>query len=388
MRACLVTAEYPPQQGGVGDYTRELAAALQRQGVDAVVLTGGAPGPEDAAGPTPVVRPIDTWGWRCWRGLDAAIRALAPQVVHIQYQAAAYGLHPAINLWPRFSPWRRATAVTFHDLRVPYLFPKAGPLRFRAVLELARASGQAIVTNVEDCVLLGPHLRQPPALIPIGANIQPAPPPGYDRSAWRAQAGVGEQETVLAYFGFLNESKGAEELVLALARLRRRGLPVTLWLIGGQVGASDPTNAAYLAQVQQLIAAQGMEPYVRWTGFTAAAEVSANLLAADLCVLPFRDGVSFRRGSLMAALAHGLPVVSTLPRLELSQVHDGENMALVPPHDDAALAERIALLAVDLPARRRLAAGARALARLFDWDQIAARTVEVYEALEGCGAGD
>ena len=39
---------------------------------------------------------------------------------------------------------------TFHDLLVPYLFPKAGPLRWKVVEYLARRSDAVIVTNEED----------------------------------------------------------------------------------------------------------------------------------------------------------------------------------------------------------------------------------------------
>lgn len=381
MRVCLVTGEYPPQQGGVGDYTRELARALCRRGCEALVLTGGEPDAADDQGPVQVERRVAGWGWRAWRDLGAALADLQPDLVHIQYQAAAYGLHPAINLWPRRLGRRWPVVVTFHDLKVPYLFPKAGRLRFRAVLELARGAAQTIVTNVEDEAILAPLLARPPALIPIGANVHPAPPPGYSRAETRAQAGVAEGEAVLAYFGFLHESKGGEELVRALAHLRRQGLAVFLWLIGGQVGSSDPTNRAYLARVRALISELEVEPFVRWTGFVSPAEVSANLLAADLCVLPYRDGVSFRRGSLMAALAHGLPIVSTTPRLPIAEVVEGENMALVAPGDAEALAARIARLIADPAARRRLAEGARRLAGNFGWDAIAGRTLEVYDAL-------
>ncbi len=381
MKICLVSGEYPPQQGGVGDYTRELGAALRRQGADACVLTGGAACPEDAVSPVPVERRLAGWGWRLWGDLDRALRDLAPDIVHIQYQAAAYRLHPAINLWPRFRGRRQRVVVTFHDLRVPYLFPKAGPLRPLSVLELARSAARAIVTNVEDQAALHGRLPTPAALIPIGSNIHPTPPPHYDRAAWRAQAGVGEGEIVLAYFGFLNESKGGEELVQAAAALRAQGVPARLWLIGGQVGDVDPTNREYLARVRAQISRLGLEPWVRWTGFMSPGEVSATLLAADLIVLPYRDGVSFRRGSLMAALVHGLPVVSTQPRLPIPEIVEGENMALVPPGDAAALAGRLAVLAAEPEQRRRLGAGALKLAALFNWDAIAACTIEVYEAL-------
>ena len=39
MRIGLITGEYPPQQGGVGDFTRELARALIAAGHEAQVIT-------------------------------------------------------------------------------------------------------------------------------------------------------------------------------------------------------------------------------------------------------------------------------------------------------------------------------------------------------------
>ena len=39
MKIGLITGEYPPQQGGVGDFTRELARALMAAGHEAQVIT-------------------------------------------------------------------------------------------------------------------------------------------------------------------------------------------------------------------------------------------------------------------------------------------------------------------------------------------------------------
>jgi glycosyltransferase involved in cell wall biosynthesis len=46
-----------------------------------------------------------------------------------------------------------------------------------------------------------------------------------------------------------------------------------------------------------------------------AANVSRHLQACDLLVQPYPDGVSTRRTTVMAALAHGRPVVTNLGRL-------------------------------------------------------------------------
>jgi glycosyltransferase involved in cell wall biosynthesis len=310
-------------------------------------------------------------------------------------------MHPAINFLPlrlRTRKQRPRVVVTFHDLKVPYLFPKAGRVRWWVVLALARWSDAVIVTNAEDLetLLQSPisniqYLTSPaPYLIPIGSNIKPTPPADYDRDAWRARWGVGSEDILLSYFGFLNESKGGETLMQALDGVVKKGYRARLLMVGGKWGSSDPTNVAYAQRVEALIDELGLSERVMWTGYTPQEEVSANLLASDICVLPYRDGASFRRGSFMAALVHGLPIVTTSMRplaadLEsaacLPRLRDGENVLLVPPDDAVALAQAIARLADDPELRQRLEQGAKEMSKAFGWDSIAKKTLEVYHAV-------
>ncbi|MBK9942888.1 MAG: glycosyltransferase [Kouleothrix sp.] len=112
----------------------------------------------------------------------------------------------------------------------------------------------------------------------------------------------------MAYFGLISRTKGLETLIDALGRLPST---VRLLLIGG--AATTAEDRAYAAAIERQIAERGLGTRVQRTGHCAPAEVSAYLLAADIAALPFSDGASFRRGSLLAALAHGLPVITTAP---------------------------------------------------------------------------
>jgi glycosyltransferase involved in cell wall biosynthesis len=370
-------------EGGVGDYTRLLGEALCARGAEVHVLTS-AQAALAVDGPVRVHAVMSGWGWRALYGaVGRMLRDLAPDVVHIQYQAAAYGMHPAINLLPRRFP-RTPAVVTFHDLRVPYLFPKAGPVRRWVNLALARGSAATVVTNEEDRLdLAGQRGIQRLEMIPIGSNIACDPPQELDCVAWRAGYGVSADGLLMCYFGFLNDSKGGEELIAALDALCRAGRDAYLLMIGGHVGASDPTNRAYLERVQGAIRVRGLEQRVIWTGFLTSQEVSAAFACSDVCVLPYRDGVSFRRGSLLAAIIHGMPIISTHPRVSLRELVHGDNIWLVPPHDAGALSQGIARLADDPALRQRLGIGARDLGRQFGWDEIAARTIALYEDVLG-----
>lgn len=246
MRIGLITGEFPPMQGGVGDFTRELARALAALDHDVHVLTscGSNEGRQDSASePYTTHRLLSGWGWGCLRTVRRWIAEYRPDVVNIQYQAAAYAMRPAIHLlpwWLRRPANRPAVVVTYHDLKVPYLFPKAGPLRWQAVLALARWSDATIVTNEQDRLTLRryPALAASVALIPIGSNIAVQPPDGYDRVAWRDRYGVQTGDLLLAYFGFLKESKGGETLIRALRKLSVE-LPAEmnphLLMVGGKV---------------------------------------------------------------------------------------------------------------------------------------------------------
>ena len=385
MKLCFLTGEYPPMQGGVADHTRHLAQHLAAMDVQVAVLTSVKASPADSSTSASVHPIIRSWRLSCWKQIACFLAAMSPDIVHIQYQAAAYDL----TAWINWLPWRLRlgrvkprVVVTFHDLRVPYIFPKAGPLRRWSVLALARYADVVITTNAEDEAALrryawATHVRR----VPLGSNIEPQPPAGYQRSTWRQQRGVEDSTLLLAYFGFLNPSKGGEDVILVLDRLVRRGFDARLLMIGGQVGDVDATNRAYLEQVRALIRLHHLEDRVVWTGHLEAEEVSAALLAADVVVMPYRDGVSFRRTTFIAALRHGCPVVTTPPAVALPELQAGDNVLLAPVGDVDAMAESVAQVTLDPSLAARLRSGALALGRAFDWSEIARRTRQVYQEL-------
>ncbi|NOX62214.1 MAG: glycosyltransferase family 4 protein [Chloroflexi bacterium] len=377
MRILFITGEYPPMQGGVADYTRALARALTDQGAQVAVFTSQAAreAPKDAG--IEVYARAKGWGWRTWRVLNAVVERWRPDIAHIQYQTAAYHMHPAINLWPRFHRHPTA-AVTFHDLREPYLFPKAHPLRRWVTHTLAKSAALAITTNPEDTAALR-AARGDVVEIPIGSNIPCAPPADFERARWRARWHAPANAALIAYFGFLNASKGGKTLIDVLAMLVEQGRDAHLLMIGGRVGASDPTNDAYLQQVEAHIAAKGLRERVHWTDHLPPEQVSAAFLASDLVLLPYRDGVSYRRGSFMAALEHGRAVVTTPPRVAYPDLIPGHTLLLAPADDIPALTRAVASILDNPTLRQRLESNARELARRFTWDRIAERSLMEYE---------
>jgi glycosyltransferase involved in cell wall biosynthesis len=186
---------------------------------------------------------------------------------------------------------------------------------------------------------------------------------------------------LVGYFGFLNATKGIDALIEGVALAVEQGINARLVMVGGRTGDSDPANVAYAKEIDALIAQKNLQVY--FTGFADGAEVSRHLYACDLVALPYRDGVSFRRGSFMAAIAHGCAIITTFPTVELPELGDGKNVRLIPPDSPSAVARAIRELVGDPVLRERLQVGAKQLAERFTWDRIAAQTADFYREIIG-----
>ncbi|MCX2727138.1 glycosyltransferase [Thermomicrobium sp. 4228-Ro] len=370
-RAVLfVTGEYPPLRGGVGDYTARLAEALTDHGWSVTVVTRPSP---DRTATSPAIRVTTGWGWRLREILQELYAQGWRGIVHLQYQAGAFDLQGRIALLPQLAhPFPVVT--TFHDLRVPYLFPKAGPLRHLVLRWLARTSAAVVVTNPEDeravrrWDISGARLWR----IPIGSNL-PAP---RDPRAARQRLGLPRQQPLVAFFGFRQPEKGLETLIAAIARLPE---PRPLLVLLGGDRPDTPGARAGDATAYRDIAAVPLVDL----GYRPAQDVADLLAAADVVALPFRDGASLRHGSLIAALASGAALVTTRPAdpTLLFPLRDGEHCCLVPPDDPTALAQALAGLLADPTRRDQLRAGARTVAAAFAWERIAQRHAQLYEVV-------
>ncbi|MBI5053074.1 MAG: glycosyltransferase family 4 protein [Chloroflexi bacterium] len=283
--------------------------------------------------------------------------------------------------------------MTFHDLRVPYLFPKAGALRWQAIMLLAKTSKGVIVTNPEDRLTLEKNLWNADDAdstlknadnlieIPIGSNIKVNPKlqTSNSKNEARKKYGIGEGDVVIGYFGFLNASKGGDTLFKAIAQL-----PITnyqLLLIGGRTGTSDPTNQAYANQLDALANELGIADRIIRTGYLSPEDTTQAFFACDMMAMPYEDGASFRRGTFMACLAHGMPMITTQPSISLPQLKHRENIFLISSGSPASLSSAIMELVNDSNLRAQLSHGALELSDQFTWDKIAKRTGEFFERI-------
>jgi glycosyltransferase involved in cell wall biosynthesis len=362
-------------QGGVGAHCRELARELSDQGHAVFVYSDSRAAESDRR--IAMTHTRRGWGLRTVRQINQWAHNNRLDVLNLHFQTAAYQMSPFIHWLP--DSLQSPVVTTFHDLRFPYLFPKAGPLRDWIVMRLARVSEGVISTNHEDFERLK-HLPRA-ALIPIGSSVRGELPPDFDRTATRAKYGAGADDFVVAHFGFINHTKGVDTLLEAARLTLDSGVPVKIFLIGGRTGSSDPTNAAYADEIERKAAALGLAERITWTGFLDDAEAAAAFAACDVVALLFTDGASYRRSSLMAAIRHGCAILTTTPAVHIPAFQDGSNMGLVPPGDVKATAAVLRELSGDAGQILKLKEGVGALANEFAWDKIARANADFFESV-------
>jgi glycosyltransferase involved in cell wall biosynthesis len=381
MRVLMISPHYPPDASGVGDYVALLARHLTAIDARTTIATSRGHA-ETGDGRVTVLPVIDDWGWPSLPRLCALALAGRYDLVHIQYQNEMYRRSAAITALPlalrALSP-RTPVVVTVHDYGTPW--PRwlraraiAGPYGKAWFLVMLRAAARIILTNEQDewrFTRQRPHYPVPPsryAVVPVGSNLPE--PPAHESGDVVGGLSVG-------YFGFVNPAKGVETLLAAFAAVRRSHPAARLTMI-----CALRDDDAYQATIRRKLKTLGLSDGVTVTGELPDTVAAGALACCALVVLPFRDGVSLRRTTLMAALTLGRPVISTRSVVPPEALRDGRDLALVPPGDAPALARAIVALLDDPEERARLGANAREAAREFAWPAITSRTLDVYrEAL-------
>jgi glycosyltransferase involved in cell wall biosynthesis len=382
----ILTGEYPPQTGGVSDYTRLVAEGLAAAGDEVTVY---APhqglGPDSAPLGVRVRRLPDRFGLRGLRWLDRELARDQPDRILLQFVPQAFGLK-AMNL--PFAAWiavraRRVApiSVMFHEVAFPFV---RRPLRYNVlaivnrvmVWAIAGAADRVLVSIPGWNDLLGkicPRARHG-EWSPIPCNVATAADPGAVAAA-RSRHALDPPALLVGHFGTFGRliTDLLEPAVVGL--LRSNPLARVLFIGRG--------SERY--QVDLVAAHPELAGRMRGTGELSPAGVAAHLRACDILLQPYPDGVSSRRTSVMAGLANRVPVVTNLGALSEPLWAASTGATVVAGPDPAALAAA-AIEVLALPSESRLALGARG-AELYFSEFTLERTIAKFRDLGPTPAG-
>jgi glycosyltransferase involved in cell wall biosynthesis len=347
----LLTGEYPPSSGGVGDYTRTLACELARRSDRVHVWCPSVPSDAEE-GPIHLHALPDRFGARSRQALRSAWDAL-PGVVLLQYVPNALGAG-GMNL--RFCRWLRHAGrgqdvrVMFHEPYFYFSWSPAGNLRAIVQRLMATAlldAGRTIYFSTETWRR---YLRtsRPTVVLPVPSTI----PRSFDSNAaarCRACLVTTADAEVIGHFGTYGNHVAHElETVVPLLLDARPSAQFVL------IGRGSDRFAAAMRERHSQVSAR-----IHHTGPLSPVDVAAAIRACDIMVQPYPDGITTRRTSVMAALANGIATVSTAGALTEAVWRASGAVALAP--DTLATAAKVISLLERSHERAALAdAGRRA----------------------------
>jgi glycosyltransferase involved in cell wall biosynthesis len=357
----IITSEYPPQVGGVSDYTQRVAEGLAEAGDEVHVWC--PPRCTSTANNSVIIHPTcGAFAPRDLREIDRLLDRFAPpRRLLVQWVPHGFGYH-SMNvpfcLWVR----TRARDGDWVELMVhePFLEFGKGPLhhavmasvhRFMTLVLLGAAARVWIATPAWESYLRPYALgrRVPFAWLPIPSCVGSCPPEGL--SSELRQRYLPNGGALVGHFGTSGPAVLAlldERLPLILKSARRP----SLLLIGTDTDRFRERLVDRYPALSDRVHAAGHVP---------SSDLGAYLDACDLFVQPYPDGVTSRRTSTMACLSHGRAIVTTRGHLTEAFWSDSGAVALADLDDPLGFTRRVERLLADEAERQRLGARARAL---------------------------
>lgn len=328
-----------PLRGGIALHTAEMAAAAAARGHDVRVLSYSRlyPGPFfpgrsqldpdadlAAASSVPRAAAIDSCNPWTWRGAAAWLAEMRPELVVLQ------------RWHPFFAPALATVAARLRQAgsRIVWMVHNARPhegrtLPWHPLLRLGMRSGDVALVHAASELAALRELGVPAELRLVRHPAPSLAPPGPHPAAARRELGLGDDEVLFLFFGYVRAYKGVDVLLQALARLAPDGPP---WraLIAGEWYVDR--SAADRAIAQPPLAGR-VTIVDRYLSREDAARCFA---AATVVVLPYRAGT--QSGVVPLAYTYGKGVITTRVGGLPDAVRDGETGLLVPPEDPDALA--------------------------------------------------
>ena len=244
------------------------------------------------------------------------------------------------------------------------------PDRLEIERRIVREAGHIVATctdEVFELVRLGAeHERL--TVVPCGVDLQRFRPDGP------AEARRPRLRRLL-YVGRLVERKGIGNVVSALA-----ALPDAELVVAGGPDAAALDADPEVGRLRKLAAEHGVADRLDLRGRVSRDDLPAIMRSADAVVcVPWYEPFGIVP---LEAMACGIPVVASAVGGMIDTVVDGVTGVHVPPRDPERLADALRPLLADRPRRKRLgAAGVRRARQLYDWERVAAATLDVYRGL-------
>lgn len=251
-----------------------------------------------------------------------------------------------LHEWDDLDWKRRASYVPLLPLATAILFSSP-----EVAAQFAASPASRVATGKRGIVPIPPNLSRPAITTATAHSARIA----VEKAAGRL---------IIGHFGSIYPKKQSTAVLEVAAELRSRGIDVFCAFVGSFVKGQDRVEEQFWARAAEL----GLADRMMVSGYIATdAEVFGALDACDLFLYSFTEGLTARRGSVLACAMTGRPVIVNAPEKSGAFDHHPTYQRLIAdgslvlvPHNatPTVLADAVATAHAGAPSRQGLDVGA------------------------------
>lgn len=358
MKIGIVCQNFPPAsfEGGISHYSEALARNLRSMGHDIIIFTSTefmlknyGPVKHKNIKIIPIKGP---WGFRAIWSIRQIVSQNSIDTIILQYSPASFKISFRFMWSIIFYSCQKITA--FHTLW--------GKGADRLIgLSILFGSKKIIATNSEIMVILQKHfpfLLKKTYWIPIASNIS---------MISGIKSGIGENPPIISYFGMLYSGKGIDLILNCLFELQKRGHKFKFNFLGGGM----LNHRSYEIEFRNKIFSKNLDNVVYHMGILSPDEVSKRISESKFMFMPYERGLSDRRGTFMAAIAHGKAVLTSPPIVKMPFLINGFNVLWPEQANLKGYVEMLESMLTNKIRLKNIENQAKILSQQFSWKNIA-----------------
>jgi D-inositol-3-phosphate glycosyltransferase len=214
-------------------------------------------------------------------------------------------------------------------------------------------------------------------LVPCGFNPNEFYP--LDKLLARLVLNLDQSEFIILQLGRMVPRKGVDNVIRALAKIKKTSLALRLIIVGGE-SDQDMASNPEITRLQQIAENEGVTELVTFAGQKNRDVLKYYYASADIFITtPWYEPFGI---TPLEAMACGTPVIgSNVGGIKYS-VEDGKNGLLVPPKDPDALALKIFELMNDPSRLKKMKKNAiRRVNTSFTWAKVSEMIAGIYDRI-------
>lgn len=269
----IITGIYPPEKCGVGDYTYNLIHTNSAK--DWKLLY------------------FKDWSIKALRHIIKTINSYDDEWICLQYPCVGFNKHitaELLCLYYGIFYKKKKLCVAVHEYS-----QFAWKRRTLANLIMISADKFIFTTQIErhNVTQRFKSIATKSTVIKILSNI----------ASYAPDKQISERKYSIGYFGFISPNKGIEKYIEDISCVKKKYSNISAFIMG-QIQAEQEE---YANRIINKAKENGIETFINYE----ADKVAEILSDTKFAYLPFPDGVSERRGSLLACMSNGCAIIST-----------------------------------------------------------------------------